>query len=347
MKVLIADDHEVVRVGIRNLLVETFKPELIAEACNGTELIEALKETSDFDILIMDVSMPDFSPLSRIKVIREQYPSMPILVVSAHDDDAYVQGLLGAGVKGYHLKDQPFKELAIAIERILSGDMWLSSPLIERMLSHQTGVSKIELSSRQIDIAMALANGLSNKDIAEQLTLSIKTIENHLTRLYRQLNVTSRLEAVKFIHDNPQLLGQHGLTMPKVDYNPAPVSTSGHSIVVVDDNQRFRKQLSSIIGRNFPQLSIYEAGNSQDLQLVANQVDPKIIFLDVVLGDEDGISVARKIKQKLPSVKIILITAYPDREFHRLGIEAGALALIDKKDLDTANIKQIIYDIIG
>lgn len=344
MKILIADDHEIVRVAIRKLLAETHAPEIITEACNGTELIELLRH-SVFDFLIVDVSMPSFDPLAEVQMIRAQYPQMFVLVVSAYDDDAYVQGLLSAGVHGYHLKDQPFKDLLLAIDRILDGEIWLSSPLIKKILSPQEH-SNIELSSRQIDIVRGLSNGLSNKEIAEQLMLSTKTVENHLTRLYHQLNVNSRLEAVKYIHDHPRLLGQRGQAIGQIVQTPL-ITSPGYPILVVDDNQRFRKQLASIIGRNFPHASIYEAGDWHELITIASQICPALIFLDVVLGNENGISLTRKIKQKLPDVKVVLITAYPDREFHRMGLEVGAIALIDKKDLDTATIKQIVYDVIG
>lgn len=347
MKVLIVDDHEIARVGIRKALLETGQFEQVTEACNGTGLFEALASQT-FDFLIMDISMPEFNPLREIETIRSTYPSMFILVVSAHDDDAYVQGLLNAGVHGYHLKDQPLKDLTRAIDRILNGEIWLSGSLINKLIAKPMRKT-VELSSRQIDIARGLANGLSNKDIAEQLTLSTKTVENHLTRLYRQLNVSSRFEAIKFIHDNPQILGQRGQTMSHQPsshtYNPP--ATTGHSILVVDDNQRFRKQLSEVIGRNFPGVMIYEAGSASEVDIVLRQIKPSLVFLDVVLGNDDGIHLTRRIKQDWQSAKIILITAYPDREFHRLGIEAGALALIDKKDLDTPTIKQIIYDILG
>jgi DNA-binding NarL/FixJ family response regulator len=344
VKVLIADDHEVARVGICEALGDARYIEQIAQVCNGPELLEVLERTS-FDFLIMDVSMPHFDPLLAIHWIRAQHPSMFILVVSAYDDDVYVQGLLNAGVHGYHLKDQPLYDLVLAVDRILSGEIWVSSPLINKLLSNSSRRS-VELSPRQVDIARGLSSGLSNKEIAEQLTLSIKTIENHLTRLYRQLNVNSRLEAVTYIHDNPQLLGQRGQVMVKK--TPLPVSfTSGQlSIIVVDDNQRFRRELCSIVGRFAPNANIYEAGNWAELCPLAKQVKPRLIFMDVVLGDEDGISLTRRIKQELHEVKVVLISAYPDREFHRLGIEAGALALVDKKDLDTATIKQILYDAI-
>lgn len=345
MRVLIADDHEIARIGIRRKLLDTGRFDLIADACNGTELLAALKATH-FDFLIMDVSMPDFDALGQIRFIRETYPGMYILVVSAYDDNAYVQGLLGAGVHGYHLKGQPIKDLALAIDQILVGEIWVSSPLINKILTKDNS-GGIELSVRQIDIARGLSRGLSNKDIAEELSLSIKTVENHLTRLYRQINVNSRLEAVNYLHDNPHILGKRGQTVPSVTTSPLRLSPSDGSIVVVDDNPRFRKQLVSIIGRNFPSLTIYEAAGWEELHTIANRVQPALIFMDVVLNNEDGISLTRKLKQECQHTKVVLITAYPDREFHRLGISAGASALIDKKDLDTSTIKQIIYDVIG
>lgn len=345
MKVLIADDHEIARVGICRALEETSDIEQIVHARNGIELIEAL-ERDAYDFLIMDVSMPHFDPLRAVQTIRAQHPAMYILVVSAYDDDVYVQGMLNAGVHGYHLKDRPLRDLKLAIDRILAGETWVSSPLINKLLSTPNNRPPLELSARQIDIARGLSSGLSNKDIAEQLTLSIKTVENHLTRLYRQLNVNSRLEAVAYIHDNPQLLGQRGQMLLKNPAPPVPLPSGDLAIIVVDDNQRFRRELCAIVGRYLPGASIYEAGSWAELSLLARQVDPVLIFMDVVLGDEDGISHTRRIKQELTNVKVVVITAYPDREFHRLAIEAGALALLDKKDLDTATIKQILYDVI-
>lgn len=344
MKFLVADDHETARVGISQALADNRDIELIVHVRNGVELTEALKRDT-FDFLIMDVSMPHFDPLSAVHLIRAEHPAMFILVVSAYDDDVYVQGLINAGVHGYHLKDQPLRDLTLAIDRILAGEKWVSGRLINKMFTDSKR-RRIELSSRQVDIARGLANGLSNKEIAEELTLSIKTIENHLTRLYRQLNVNSRLEAMAYIHDNPQLLGQRGQVMSKNNPPTMPISAPARvSIIIVDDNQRFRKELCGIVGRSLPSANIYEAGNWVELSMLANQVQPRLIFMDVVLGDEDGISLTRKVRQEGQDVKVVLMTAYPDREFHRLAIESGALAMIDKKDLDAPTIKQILYDV--
>jgi len=342
-RTIIADDHEIARSGIRNALVDQADLVIVAEVSNGPELMAALRTNSP-DFLILDVAMPDFDPLSAIKDIRAHYPDLHILVVSAYDDDIYVQGLLSAGVNGYHLKDQPLSDLKLAVARILSGESWISSPLIRKLVHPNTRPTTLELSSRQIDIARCLASGMSNKEIADHLSLSVKTIENHLTRLYHQLNVNGRLEAANMIHDHPELLAQPARAIAQDFLELRLPDLNQISIVVVDDNRRYRKQLGGLIGRIFPDVMLYEAENWGELQGIIQQVTPSLVFMDVVLGDEDGISCTRKLKMQSPSTKVVLISAYPDREFHRRGVESGATAFIDKKNLDSATIRQIIQD---
>lgn len=342
---IIADDHEIARAGIRNALIESLEISIVGEVSDGASLIEMLQSTPA-DFLIMDVSMPDFEPLTAIRLIRKRHPDLLILVVSAYDDDMYVQGLLGAGVNGYHLKDQPLSDLRLAVERILAGERWISSRLIRKLLTPETNTSKIELSARQIDIARGLASGLSNRELADELMLSVKTIENHLTRLYRQLYVNSRLEAANFIHDHPEILAQSGRSVAQEPVELVYPASNQASIILVDDNKRYRKQLAGLIGRFYPDLLIYEAGNWQELHSIIDYVIPDIAFIDVVLGDEDGIRVTWRLKQQAPTVHVILISAYPDREFHRRGVESGAVAFVDKKNLDSATIKQMLDDIL-
>lgn len=348
VRIILADDHDLIRAGIRNALQDSGNLEVIAEVANGAELKGALAEF-DADLLLMDVNMPGFEALTEIYTIRQQYPQLFVLVVSAYDDDIYVQGLLSAGANGYHLKDQPLSELKLAIERVLAGKRWLSSPLVDKLLSPspQQVVVPI-LSKRQQDIAQCLTNGLSNRDIAAQLHLSIKTIENHLTRLYNQLHVANRLEALAFIHDHPNLLALSTQTAAKDTavrvWSDFQMKTN---ILIVDDNKRYRKQLSRLVGVAYDNSMIYEAGNIEEALNIALKINPNVIFMDVVLGNEDGISCTRRLSNQLPSSRIILMSAYPDREFHRRGIEAGAAAFIDKKDLDTTTLQQIIQDVVS
>ncbi len=343
-RILLADDHALVRAGIRNALEGMPDLEIVGEVGDGASLEPALAEWQP-DCLLIDVTMPAFEPINAIRRIRGRYPRLRILVVSAYDDDVYVQGLLGAGVNGYHLKDQPMSDLRLAVMRVLAGERWISSSLVDKLLHARQVTAVPSLSMRQQDILRLLAEGLDNRAIAQRLNLSVKTVENHLTRLYRQLDVQSRLEAATHVRDHPELLAQTPPESEAMFIDPAP--SEQPVILVVDDNGRYRNQLRRIIGKIFPQTMIYEAGNTAEAIHLAAHMTPQIAFVDVVLGDEDGIRCTRRLRIESPVTRIVLISAYPDREFHRLGLEAGATAFVDKKDLDAATLQQIIADAIG
>lgn len=346
VRILLADDHALVRAGIGNALEDQPHLQIVGEVDDGPSLLQALN-TLRPNLLLIDVTMPNFEPITTMQHVRMQYPDMFILVVSAHDDNVYVQGLLRVGVNGYHLKDQPLSDLRLAIDQILSGKRWISSPLVDKLLRPTEGqkANIPKLSPRQIGILHLLTKGLDNRAIAAQLGLSIKTIETHLTRLYRQLEVQSRLEATNYVHEHPEIIA----TLTEVN-PPQPViipATKQPAILVVDDNQRYRQQLRRMVGRIYPQALVYEAANIDDAVHLARQFSPRVAFVDVVLGDEDGIRCTRQIKAESFQSRVILMSAYPDREFHRMGLEAGAIAFIDKKDLDAATLFQIITDVVG
>jgi DNA-binding NarL/FixJ family response regulator len=342
-RVLLADDHAVVRSGIRNAIEKMPSILVVGEAEDGPTLMTAL-ELHAPDILLIDVTMPDFEPIMAIHQIRALYPDMKILVISAYDDDVYVQGLLGAGVNGYHLKDQPLHDLNLAIGRIINGERWISSPLIEKLVSNpqsQGGVPA--LTSRQRDILRLLHKGWHNQRIALELGLSTKTIENHLTRIYRSLNVQSRLETVNYLNQNPQVL----FCEEPAKFLPQKQETIAFGdVLLVDDNPRFRYQLSRTIKTLFPQLKVQEVGSVEEAIAAVESTIFELFIVDVILGEENGIAFVKHLKKASPKSRIILISAYPDKEFHRQGLAAGATAFIDKKMLDKETIRQILEDII-
>ncbi len=349
-RILLADDHALVRAGIRNALEGEESLHIIGEVGDGPSLMRAIDKLQP-DLIVTDVTMPDFEPITAVSHIRQQYPKMLILVVSAYDDDVYVQGLLRAGVNGYHLKDQPLSDLQLAIKRILAGKRWISSSLVDKLLqSSDTMANSVPiLSTRQSEILHLLSKGMDNRTIAAQLGLSIKTIETHLTRLYRRLDVQSRLEAVNYAHRHPEIMKTAVSTgsMQAIASSPQPIlmpQGEQSAILVVDDNKRYRQQLRRIISRVYPQAMVYEAGNTEDAVHLVRQTAPRLVFVDVVLGDENGIRCTRKIKKQTADSRVVLMSAYPDREFHRLGLEAGASAFVDKKNLDAAALRQIITD---
>ncbi|MDM8520048.1 response regulator [Anaerolineales bacterium HSG6] len=349
--ILLADDHELVRAGISNALRDLENLTVVGEVGDGLSLFTALERLKP-DCLMVDVSMPDFEPLTAIRHIRSNYPNLKILMISAHDDDVYVQGLLSAGVHGYHLKDQSLSDLKLAIQRVLAGEKWISSRLLSKLVNYQQApaASLPALTSRQRDILSLLQEGCDNQTIARRMSLSVKTIENHLTRLYRQLSVSNRLAAVTYAREHPELLATPGrVAAHKQPTAPRPSSPIQKTIAIllVDDNMRYRRQLRRMVGKVCPQAMIYEAENINTAVNAAKNTTPKLIFVDVVLGEENGIHCTRRLKSVCPSSRVLLMSAYPDREFHRMGLEAGAIALLDKKDLDTAAMRQVIEDLVA
>jgi DNA-binding NarL/FixJ family response regulator len=347
VRVLLADDHALVRAGIRNSLKSIPNLSIVGEVGDGPSLLGLLAHAKP-DLLLVDVTMPDFEPVAAIQQIRNHYPGMRILVISAYDDDVYVQGLLSAGVDGYLLKDQSLADLQLAVQRILSGEKWVSGRLVDKLVSYAetpTMSPPSTLTARQHDILRLLQQGFDNQTIAQHMNLSVKTIENHLTRLYRQLHVQSRLEAVNYANKHPEVLALSGQTVAHIPL-PTDIPEQGCvTLLIVDDNTRYRHQLRRMIGKVCSQTVIYEAENIDETIDLIKRIMPQLVLVDVVLGEEDGICCTRRIKALSSISRVVLISAYPDREFHRLGLEAGAVAFLDKKDLDAAALRQLINDV--
>jgi DNA-binding NarL/FixJ family response regulator len=205
--------------------------------------------------------------------------------------------------------------------------------------------SPLALTERQRELLFCLQEGLDNLGIARRTGLSVKTVENHLTRLYRHLGVQSRLEAVSYVHQHAATIGAGGaasqLFARESDrYAPRFV------LMIVDDNVRYRTQLRRMIGKAYPAALILEAGGTQESLRLAHANPPQLALIDVVLGDESGIDCARTLHSTMPSVRVVLFSAYPDKEFHRQGIAAGAVAFLDKKDVDAAALRELIDDVI-
>ena len=346
LRVVLADDHALVRTGIHRMLLEFHDLELVGEADDGPSLFATLHATAP-DFLLIDVSMPEFDPISAIRQIRAQYPDMKILVISAYDDNAYVEGLLRVGVNGYYLKEYSLSDLKLAIEQVLAGRRWISSSLIDTLVTAaQPAPASPGLTTRQVQILQLLREGLDNRTISARLGLSVKTVENHLTRLYRQINVQSRSEAIHLAFEHPEVLEQPRLAEPvtacAVSGKPGGAD---FGVLLVDDNPRYRQQLRLTIDRICPWATVWEAEDPSAALRLIQRTNMNLVLMDVILGEENGIQCVRRMKTLRPGLHIVLISAYPDREFHRLGLEAGAVAFVDKKDLDGATLRQIIDDV--
>ncbi len=345
VRVLLADDHAVVRAGLRNALNNLPDIEIVGEVGDGKELVEALAALRP-GMLVVDIHMPEFDPVTAISRIKKEYPELKILVVSAFDDEAYVVGTLSAGVDGYHLKDRPLSDLQLAVQRILAGERWISGNLVDRLVHRRSSAPEPaipKLTSRQRELLRMLMQGYDNRKIAQTMELSVKTVENHLTALYRALKVESRLEALNYAVHHPEVLATVASEAAQLDNHPEASLT----VLLVDDNPRYRQQLSLLIGKTYPTALLFEAEDTFEALSLAENVHPQLALIDVLLRDEDGIQCARRLKQISPKTRVVLISAYPDREFRRVWPESGAIAFLDKRDLDSSALKQVLEDALG
>jgi len=344
-RIILADDHAVVRAGIRKTVDQIPQLEVVAEVGTGPLVFSSL-EKEQVDLLLIDVTMPEFDPIQAIKQIKILYPALKILVISAYDDEFYVRGLLNAGVNGYHMKDQSLNDLKLAITRVLEGEKWISSTLINKLSRSDIDKTHLpELTKRQRDLLLSLRQGLDNKSIAKKFFLSIKTIENNLSSLYRKLNVQSRLEAVNYLTRHPEIIEASDESSGSENIKKDSELKSGYKILVVDDNAKYRNQLIRTLDKLDSQAAIFSASNTKQALDLVHNTKFKLAFIDVILNEENGIYCTEQINKMQPNIRIILISAYPDQEFHKEGIKAGAIAFLDKKNLGLSTLRQIIEDI--
>jgi len=203
IRILIADDHAVVREGTRQILEQEPDLTVVAEACDGEEAIK-LAGTFKPDVAIIDISMPNVDGIEATKQIKSLYPGIAVLILSAYDDEQFVFSLLEAGAAGYLLKSVRGRELVEAIRQVYNGESVLHPAIARKVLNRfspaqgKPGKKKPAevLSNREMDVLNIAARGLSNQDIANELCLSLRTVQAHLGHIFNKLQVSSRTEAV-------------------------------------------------------------------------------------------------------------------------------------------------------
>ena len=203
IRILIADDHAVVRDGTRQILEQEQDLEVVGEAGDGEEAIKQVTILKP-DIVLMDISMPKLDGIEATKQIKAIYPATAVLILTAYDDDQFIFSLLEAGAAGYLLKSVRGQELVDAIRAVYSGESVLHPSIARKVINryaHADG-KPIEkgpldlLSQREFEVLKLLAKSLSNKEIAEELYLSIRTVQGHLRNIFNKLMVGSRIEVV-------------------------------------------------------------------------------------------------------------------------------------------------------
>jgi NarL family two-component system response regulator LiaR len=198
IRLLIADDHAVVREGTRQILEQEPDLEVVAEATDGEEAIQ-LAGTSRPDVILMDVAMPKVDGVAATRQIKALYPTIAILVLSAYDDDQFVFSLLEAGAAGYLLKSVRGHELVDAIRAVHAGESAVARKVLNHFVPSGKSIKQRSaevLSERELDVLKLASQGLSNQDIADKLCLSLRTVQAHFSHIFNKLQVSSRTEAV-------------------------------------------------------------------------------------------------------------------------------------------------------
>jgi two-component system, NarL family, invasion response regulator UvrY len=206
LRILIADDHTVVRKGLRQILLEEFPTAEITETADAAALfMKVLRE--DWDVVITDISMPDKSGLEVLQQIRRDQPRLPVLILSAHSEDQYAIRALKAGASGYLCKDSASDELVVAIRRILMGKKYITSSLAEKLAFHldqddSDRPAHETLSDREFEVMKFLASGKVVSEIASQLCLSVTTISTYRARILTKMNMKTNYDLTRYAMEN-------------------------------------------------------------------------------------------------------------------------------------------------
>ncbi|MEI6750586.1 MAG: response regulator transcription factor [Bacteroidota bacterium] len=205
MKILICDDHKIVRDGLRQILMQLRGRNEISEAGSGEEALELIRST-DFNILLLDISLPDKNGLEVLKIVKEKFPSINVLMLSMHPQEQYAIRAIALGASGYLAKDAASEELLLAVKKVSEGGRYISQTLAENMAKHLDKGSghKIHdsLSAREFEVMIKLANGKSLLQIGNELFISGKTISTYRSRIMQKMGLTKNTELTKYCIEN-------------------------------------------------------------------------------------------------------------------------------------------------
>jgi DNA-binding NarL/FixJ family response regulator len=205
IKILIADDHAVVRKGLKQILLEEFPAATIAEVGDAEDMLKQIM-SEPWDVVISDLNMPGRSGLDALQQIRTSHPELPVLILSVHPEEQYAIRVLKAGASGYLSKESASDELVKAVQRVLLGKKYISQAVAEKLatsFSGSTGKQPQEyLSDREFDVMKLLASGKTISEIAEMRLLSVTTVSTYRARVMAKLNLKTNADLTKFAIEN-------------------------------------------------------------------------------------------------------------------------------------------------
>ena len=202
LNVVLAEDHSTVREGIKLLVNSQTDMRVVGEAGNGLAAIKAVRENHP-DVVVMDISMPEMNGLKATRKLKAEFPKLKILTLTRHTDDSFLEQLIAAGASGYVLKQSAPAELINAIRAVGSGNSYLDPTLTNKVMGgffskRLRGERQTEMTGRESEVLRLIAWGFSNKEIATRLGLSVKTVEAHKANAMRKLNMSGRIDIMRY-----------------------------------------------------------------------------------------------------------------------------------------------------
>jgi two-component system invasion response regulator UvrY len=205
IQIVVADDHPVVRAGIKQIVAEAPDLQVGAEVGDGRELLNLLKEGS-FDVIVLDISMPGMDGLELVKLLKNDHPRLPILILTLHPETRYAVRFLRAGADGYLTKANAADELIKAIRKVYGGGKYISAELAEKLASNLDPGSRQHpheiLSDREYQVMLRLASGKTVKEIGDELALSVKTVSTYRTRVLEKMNMKNNAQLMLYAINN-------------------------------------------------------------------------------------------------------------------------------------------------
>lgn len=209
IRIFLIEDHHIMRHGLASLLNIELGADIVGEAASGEEALEKLKNLEDPDIIIMDISLPGMNGIQATKRIITEKPKVNILILSMYNNPTFVQQTLEAGARGYLLKESLVDELKVAIEMIMEGKNYLGDKILcsyDSNIQERISQPYEPLTQREKDVFIKLANGMTVRDISEELVVSIYTVYTHLSHIKQKLGIEKTTDMIRYAIENPLIL---------------------------------------------------------------------------------------------------------------------------------------------
>lgn len=206
IRVMIADDHSLIREGLRQLLEFDGSIKVVGEAANGVECLENL-EKYDPEVLLLDINMPEMNGIEVLKKMKESQSTVKVLILTVHNELEYLMKAVDIGVEGYIMKDSESAELKKAIRAVRDGENYIQPSLIpalnNQLMNRDVDKDKVaSLTNRELEVLVQVANGMFNKEIATNLNISERTVKNHISNIFKKIEVSDRTQAAVFAIKN-------------------------------------------------------------------------------------------------------------------------------------------------